>query len=783
MHVRTSFPHATDHRDIRVPLPDGTRLYARLWRPVTAPGPVPAIVEYQPHRLTDWSAPRDAQRHPWYAGHGYASVRVDLRGHGNSEGVPDTGHGGTALTDGAAVVAWLAEQPWCSGRVGMIGVGRGGSLALRIASLAPPPLAAVVAVCATDGPYDGRFPDDDSGTGTGTGTGDGSGIGPGFGPGFGFGFGGGALSRAATLLAHAARPPDPAYVGDAWRAMWTARLEALEPLLPAWLTAPGSAAEGRDRPVYATIRAAVLAFGGWHDPYRDTVLRLVERLPRDRVRGVLGPWPHQYPDRGAPPGPAIGFLQETLRWFDHHLKDHPNDAPADGACVMAEPLLRSWTGRRWVADDAWPSPHVTPVTHTLSDPPRPLTGPTGPTGTTGTKAPASPTGASGLTGPTGPARPTGLTGLTGLTGPTSPESLTGPASPTEPTSPTEPSRAARPPRAPGLTELTEPTGPTGPADPRGVVVVDSPPHTGLDGGAFVPAGDDADLPPDQRADDACSVCFDLPVPVDGPPLEILGRPLVRLSLRTDVAHPRVAVRICDVAPDGSSRLVTRGVLGRGAGARWMPAPGAPGFRTYTVEPAAAGHTFAPGHRVRLAVSSAYWPLLWPGPDPGGFTLDPARSTLRLPVRAPGPRDGTVAFEEPEQAPPLLVSVPVTLDPPRPERLVVRDVARGTWRLEAEPGYGEHGRARVHPDGLECVQDARETYTIDDSSGPLSARARADWTLRLRRSDPDRLWRATVEIRSEAACDATHYLLSDEVVCKDGDEVVFHRTWEKRVPRS
>ncbi|WP_417854204.1 CocE/NonD family hydrolase, partial [Actinoalloteichus caeruleus] len=53
---------------------DGTRLHARIWRPVDAVDrPVPALLEYLPYRKGDWTAPRDAQRHPWYAGHGYAS--------------------------------------------------------------------------------------------------------------------------------------------------------------------------------------------------------------------------------------------------------------------------------------------------------------------------------------------------------------------------------------------------------------------------------------------------------------------------------------------------------------------------------------------------------------------------------------------------------------------------------------------------------------------------------------------------------------------------------------
>ncbi|MGC5411101.1 CocE/NonD family hydrolase, partial [Streptomyces sp. DT225] len=75
MHIQTAFPYETTREDLYIPLPDGTQLYARIWRPVTDE-PVPALLEYLPYRLSDWTAPRDWQRHPWYAGHGYASVRV-----------------------------------------------------------------------------------------------------------------------------------------------------------------------------------------------------------------------------------------------------------------------------------------------------------------------------------------------------------------------------------------------------------------------------------------------------------------------------------------------------------------------------------------------------------------------------------------------------------------------------------------------------------------------------------------------------------------------------------
>ncbi|KUM89131.1 MULTISPECIES: CocE/NonD family hydrolase [Streptomyces] len=670
MRIRTSFPHETTHDDVRIPLSDGTLLYARVWRPLTHE-PVPAILEYLPYRLTDWTAPRDWQRHPWYAGHGYASVRVDVRGHGNSEGLPGDACSATELADGVEVVDWLAAQPWCDGRVGMFGISWGGFDSLRIAALAPEPLKAVVTVCSTDDRYDNDV----------------------------HYLGGSVLAVdmhawAATMLAFVSRPPDPRHVGDAWRRMWLARLDAVEPLVHTWLghqTRDAYWRHGSVREDPEAIGAAVLAVGGWHDPYRDTVLRLVEHLPADRVRGIVGPWCHQYPDRGLPPGPAIGFLQETLRWWDQHLKGVDTG-------VMREPLLRAYIGDshppatvhdtlpgRWVGEPAWPSPHVTTVVYGLQGAP---------------------------------------------------------------------------------------------------VLVRSPQHTGVDAGRFVPLGNDADLPPDQREEDARSACFEFAV---GEETWVLGRPRVRLRVTSEVARGQVVARLCDVAPDGSSTLVTRGVLnlsarhGRDRAVPWEPGA----TREVAVELNGIGHAFPPGHRIRLAVSSAYWPWIWPQPgSQAGFTLEPAGSFLELPVRA-REVDPAIAFEEPEQSGPLGVShgvaadgwSPATLDEPRPGRLVVRDVAKGEWRLEVDPGYSG---TRVYPDGLESTEDALETYTIDERD-PLSARTRSDRTIRLHR--PELAWDTTVRTRSEITCDGTDFHTLDEVVCTAGGEVVFHRTWEKRIPRT
>ncbi|MDH6214024.1 CocE/NonD family hydrolase [Streptomyces pseudovenezuelae] len=666
MKYREQFERQVVREDVWIPTRDGrTLLHARVWRPADAESdPVPALLEYLPYRKSDWTAPRDAQRHPWYAGHGYASVRVDIRGHGDSEGTPGDEYDEQELADGVDVVNWLAAQAWCTGKVGMFGISWGGFNSLQIAALAPEPLKAVVTVCSTDDRYD----NDVHYTG-------------------GAVLGIDMLAWAGTMLAFAARPPDPANVGaDRWVPMWRERLDALEPFLHTWLEHQQRDAYWKHGSVcedYTAIDAAVLAVGGWNDPYRDAVLRLVEHLPADRVRGLIGPWSHQYPDRGLPPGPAIGFLQETLRWWDQHLKGIDTGA-------MEEPLLRAWITDsvppatsydvlpgRWVGETDWPSPQVTWDT-------RPLGAGTAP------------------------------------------------------------------------------------------VLVRSPQHTGLDAGRFFPFGNASDLPPDQREEDGRSVLYD-----SGPlteRVEILGRPRVRLRLDSATPRAHVIARLCDVAPDGSSTLVTRGVLnllsrqGRDKAVEWSPGT----YEDVELELNGIGYAFPPGHRVRVVVSDAYWPWVWPHGEPGELSVVPADSAVLLPVRRPG-EEPPIRFEEPEQAPPL----PVTYDPPsapRPERLVTHDVAAGEWTLEVDPNYGG---SRTYPDGLRYEESARETYRIR-TDDPLSARAVSEWRVRLRRGeDYDAEIMASTELRATAA----DFIMDSRIEARANGETVAKRAWHRTVGRT
>jgi predicted acyl esterase len=159
------------------------------------------------------------------------------------------------------------------------------------------------------------------------------------------------------------------------------------------------------------------------------------------------------------------------------------------------------------------------------------------------------------------------------------------------------------------------------------VPVRSPQHTGVDAGRFRPVGNDADLPPNQREEDARSACFEFEVPGE---TWILGRPRVRLRLTSHSPRGQVIARVCDVAADGSSTLVTWGALnlsaryGSDQAVSWKPGS----TEDVVFDLPAIGYAFPPGHRIRLSLSSAYWPWIWPqSGSAAGFILDPAASSL------------------------------------------------------------------------------------------------------------------------------------------------------------
>ncbi len=645
-------------------LSDGTRLWARAWLPAEIPaGGVPVVLEYLPYRLDDWTSVRDSERHPFYAENGYASVRVDIRGSGSSDGRFVDEYSEFELDDGLEVISWLASQRWSNGNVGMIGISWGGFNSLQLAGRAPSALKAIITVCSSDDRYgnDVHY------------------------------FGGAVLgidmsAWAGTMLAFASRPPRPEVVGEGWVDQWRDRLENQEPLAPIWLAHQerdeywrrGSVCED-----YGAITAAVLAVGGWSDPYRDTVFRLLENLSAP-VKGIVGPWSHQYPDRPLAPGPAMGFLHETLRWWDQWLCGRETG-------VMEEPDLRAW-----ITDSERPATHI----------------------------------------------PRRSGRWVGMQWPTDRDTSV----------------------------LSETLG-------TERVQVDSPWNTGQNAGRYFPYGNLADLAPDQRAEDGRCVYVDLPV--EGEPVDLLGRGTVRLRVASTTARANVIVRLCDVAPDGASTLVTLGVLNllkrHGMEAYEEMQPGV--AEDVTIDLRSAGYQFPPGHRIRIAVSNHYWPWVWPHENPGALTVDLAESSIRLPLV---PADATpVSFAEPDGLESIPITMPDGAPEQRPERVITHDVAAQETVLDVDPRYGG---TRRYPDGLTFLEDARETYRVVEGDG-TSPGATTQWCMTLAKPG----WRATIETATKLTAEAGNFVYTAEVSARAEvqgfEQMAFDRSYRDVIPRT
>ena len=658
MGVRTDFPRRVrtiEH--LWIPMSDGTRLAARMWLPEDAEDdPVPAILEYVPYRKGDAFAVRDTHHHPYFAGHGYASVRLDLRGSGDSEGIMFDEYLPLEQEDGVEAIAWLAEQPWCTGKVGMIGISWGGFNGLQIAARRPPELGAVISMCASDD----RYSDDVHYVG-------------------GCVLGVDMLAWAATMLTLCAMPPDPSAVGDNWRATWMERMESTPSMVEAWLThqrrddfwRQGSVCED-----YAAIEAPVYAVGGWPDGYTNAVPRLVEGLPGPK-KGLIGPWSHAFPQDGEP-GPAIGFLQECLRWFDHWLKG------ADSG-IMEEPALR-----------AWMQDPVAPATYYAERPGRWVTEPAWP--------------------------------------------------------------------PPGNEEQVWPLEGDFPLEHR------SHESTGADGGAWCAEGGEGDWPGDQRAEDERSLAFTFE-PLDRR-LEILGLPEVELELSADRPQALVAVRLCAVDDDGASLLITRGMLNlthRDGHAE--PEPLEPGQRyPVKVRLDVIGQAVPAGQRLRVSISTVYWPWLWPSPEPVTLTVHEGR--LLLPVRPVREEGEPAAFGPPEWAQPLEVE---TIEPGRTRREHREDPETGLREIEFEWNVGGH--RRLVKAGTEMLDTNVTTYRITEGD-PTSAEVEVHAVTGLGRGE----WQTRVETESRMRSTDKEFLVSQRLNAFEGEEQVYSRVWELTFPR-
>ena len=306
---------------------------------------MPAILEYLPYRQRDLTAERDALTHPYVAGPrlrlrpGRHARQRRLRGVLTDEYLPHE------QDDAVEVIAWLAAQPWCTGRVGMMGNSWGGFNALQVAARRPPALGAIITVLLhrrplrRRHPLHGRLPPD----------------------------------RQPPLGVDDVRPQlAPARPGGGRRRAgarcgWSASAAAGSGSRPGCATSGATPSGSRARCARtsrpSSARSSRSAAGSTATRTRSRGCCRGSTAPR---QGLIGPVGARYPHM-ALPGPAVGFLQDSPSAGGTTGSRARRPAIAASRCSALScrracrpaPLRRDRPGR-WVGERGWPSPRITP---------------------------------------------------------------------------------------------------------------------------------------------------------------------------------------------------------------------------------------------------------------------------------------------------------------------------------------------------------------------------------------------------------------------------------------
>jgi putative CocE/NonD family hydrolase len=603
---------------LRIPV-CGERVAATRYSPADREGPHPALLMYVPYPKDDvitFGAYAPLVR--YLAAHGYEVVVANMVGTGGS-----TGHVEEMFTrregrEPAAIVEWLADREWTTGRVGMFGKSYGGITALDAAAQRPDPLEAIIPIHTPYQGYRNAY--------THGGAFELLNIG---------------MNWLTLMQALDVRPPSRRDDEAGWAA-WRDRLAAVRDRDP-WLFQfldhdPDDAFwDDKDIPV-ERIDTPTLAVGGYRDSYTRDTLEYFEAVDAPK-RLLLGPWRHTMPHRGRES--AVDLRLRALEWFDRFLKDRDTDA-------LAGEHIEYWTGTRgservdggvWRERRTWPR---------LDD------------GAETVRLAASPD---------------------------------------------------------GLVDA-------GSYEAGAVDREYEFDHTV--GVASVPTGNAGVAPTDTTPDDRRSLTFETD-PLSAP-LELTGTGRIGVRRESSVAPHVFSARVVDVAPDGSGRLVTHGTVrlaDEGTTDEVLRVPLQP-----------RSHVFEAGHRIRLSLAAAHFPVTRPENGHGAMTV---RSTPSAPTRLSFPgRErsdaGDVTFED-----------RVAMPAPDPSSTTVTPFRRD----------GSSGWAVTREHTTDGVEVRKEVDAVVDLPHAASMRRSA-------RS------RAAVDPRDPTTASASNRL---ELVTDYGDEVV------------
>jgi putative CocE/NonD family hydrolase len=303
----------------------------------------------------------------------------------------------------------------------------------------------------------------------------------------------------------------------------------------------------------------------------------------------------------------------------------------------------------------------------------------------------------------------------------------------------------------------------------GRVLLRSPLDTGTMAGGFFTLKPDVEIAGDQRLDDAGSLVFESDVLAEE--CVILGQPVLRTTLSSDAILANLAVRLVDIHPDGMATRVSYGVLNlahRLDNAEPRPLePGKPVEIVLVLD--ACGYRFAPGHRVRLSLSSAYWPNILPPPYDATLDIDLATLKLELPLLGTHRR-----IELPEPSNPDPLPHYEVLTEGSTARSVERDLVNGVTRYRISEDSG----LTRHPGNGLCSRDIREEVWSITQGAPLSMTAETRWPCIVERDG----WQTRTHSVSTLSCTESEWVISETIEAFHGDRSAFARQRTRRIPR-
>jgi len=237
---------------------------------------------------------------------------------------------------------------------------------------------------------------------------------------------------------------------------------------------------------------------------------------------------------------------------------------------------------------------------------------------------------------------------------------------------------------------------------------------------------------------------------------------------------QLVARLCDVSAEGVSQRISYRPLNLGHFASHeTPEPLVPG-KVYEaeIELNECAHQLRAGHRLRLALSTSYWPIVWPAPENAKVTLQLANCALHLPVRSVT-EEGDPTHPGPAQDFPLLDVEVLRAPDGRSER---KTLAEGTVVLDT---FDDYGKTCDPNHGLISGSHVAMHYAIHPDD-PASARFESRWNFTFERND----WQVEIDTESSMWCDTQNFYLTRKLRATEGasEAEVLTREWSETIPR-